>query len=1041
MNVQENCIQLKIDTIISDINQNNQDNQNEEKNQITALIGYSHCIDLFDFLQIFSKVQKNELLVQTALIYDSIGYTELSMDYINESLLLIPNVPSIILFKSGLFATLNKLDEAQKWLLKYKYLIGENIYDNYIHDSFLVILYYLLEYEEHIILRKINSIENKYSKYVTDNIVIFYIKSKTLEKFAQKIKNSDKKRYISYNKESNEIAKKYINNKKVETEFLFEQGIKSENVTKLLILINPNLLNYKPKKLIEYKKGFNKSGFSLFYILIKICKILKLKIETKKFLKINKTTNNEDINNLKDINSILKYIEENSEINNLPKEEKEKNYIETIKKISNSIWLKGLKNNDKKIEIKKVVNTDIVKGNYYIQEGYYSHLNLKEYILKNIEYNNNYKQNKLELNYFLNEEIKTENNDEPGGVVDNKNISINNDEVNSNELKIILVNKKTEKHSITKNKEEKDKEKEKEKIENKNLNNNNDNAKISKKEIKKESTTNSNKTRTKIIKNSLSDIIKKVITGNLKDTNKNKRNKNINENRESKKSKKFCSTDNCNNQIKSQNIHKKKIDIIKIEPNTVLNNKINEEKINHNKKEKIKYNSKEKNKEKEENTNKIKDEVKNDKPQSDKNSNEIIKNCNNKNYLTKKNKEKEIKTINIKNKLLTTNSSNKRMTLVNSNDRVKPFNKKFHNNQMGMLKEEKKMDTDYGKYKDVREINLVSYCLKQLMKKKENKNKNTKQKEFGNLTDKIDLVISQKVPDLEKQILQINEHKFIKSKSKKKKFINKSTKKQINTFTFEKKMKKGSQKHSDNNLINTNKSSYGANCNNMKNLKRSINNYGNKKEISKFKSLNYLHGNFYSNNNYLNINFNNYMNYNFNYSNRHEDKKNFDFRFNLNSDNKKRDGSNSKDKFNFRTINLDFKNMSTKLSSNYTKKPLLNSFLDSKDKNKKSSDNKYDFVIMPFNKIKNSPSSETNCLKKKLKNFKANLINPKKKTSFSKYMLYNMSKKTDPFYFSKSINTSEYNKYKNSSSNKSKTMKNKYNKTITNKSNSKINNK
>ena len=29
MDVQENCIQLKIDTIISDINQNSQDNQNE----------------------------------------------------------------------------------------------------------------------------------------------------------------------------------------------------------------------------------------------------------------------------------------------------------------------------------------------------------------------------------------------------------------------------------------------------------------------------------------------------------------------------------------------------------------------------------------------------------------------------------------------------------------------------------------------------------------------------------------------------------------------------------------------------------------------------------------------------------------------------------------------------------------------------------------------------------------------------------------------------------------------------------------------------
>ena len=249
-------------------------------------------------------------------------------------------------------------------------------------------------------------------------------------------------------------------------------------------------------------------------------------------------------------------------------------------------------------------------------------------------------------------------------------------------------------------------------------------------------------------------------------------------------------------------------------------------------------------------------------------------------------------------------------------------------------------------------------------------------------------------------------------------------------------MKKNKKKNSDNNLINSNKSSYnnGINSNNnLTNLKKCINNYGNKKELSKFKSLNYLHGNIYSNNNYLNINFNNYMNYNFNYSNRHDDRKKFDFRFNQNSDNKKREDSYSKEKFSYKTINLDFKNMSTKLNKQI-KKPLLNYFIDSKEKNKKSSDNKYDFVMMPFNKIKNSPSGEMNCLKKKLKTFKSNLIKQKTKTSFSKYMLYNIGKKTDAFYFSKSINISEYNKYKNSSINKSQNTKNRYNKTITNKS-------
>ena len=1033
MDVQENCIQLKIDSIISDINLNNQDNQNEEKNQITALMGYSHCIDLFDFLEIFSKIQKNELLVQTAIIYDSIGYNELSMDYINQSLIIIPNVPSIILYKSGLYASLNKLDEAQKWLIKYKYLIGENIYDNYIHDSYLVVLYYLLEYEEYIILRKINSIENKYSEYAKENVVLYFIKLKILEKLANKIKTSDKKRFISYVKEIDEIKHK-IDKKKNESEFLYEQGVKCETVTKLLILINKNYLNYKPKKLIEYKKYFNKNGFSLFYTLIKICKILKLKIEAKKYVKIinQKENNNENKNkeksNINNLNIIIKNIIENKLNNNSNNSNKEelKKSEEKIKKLCNNIWLQGYinKKDNKNIDIKdlKQKNRNIMNYNYYINEGYYSHLNLKGYILKNIDYNNNYKKNKLLYDSLL-DDIK----DDEVKIISNEN-NINN--INDNNDNNDNINK--------------------ENIEQKNNEDNKGEDKIIKQDMKKlDEITNSNKIKTKRIKNSLSDIIKKVTNCNQKE--KNKRNKNFNnDNKDSKKFKKFCSTDNCNNQIVSQNKNKKKIDIIKAESNSVINKKIDKV-INNLKNDKEKEKEKvtkdiksnetkkiNKNVESKENIHK-KEEIN----KQEKKPNSINKNSNNnsnKNYSEKINKDKgkgkEIKNINSINKLLTSNTSNKKLGLGNSNDqiKIKTISKNIHNNPIYSKREEKKLDTDYGKYKDVREINLVSYCLKQLIKKKENKNKNIKHKEVANLTDKIELV-PQKFLEFEKQILQINENKCIKSKSKKKKLLNKPIKKQIFTFTFEKKMKKNNQKNSDNNLIN-NRSSYNNNNrinfnNNMKNLKKSINNYGNKKELSKYNSLNYLHGNFYSNNNYLNINFNNYMNYNFNYSNRHDDKKNFDFRFNPNSDNKKRE-SYSKEKFNFRTINLDFKN---------TKKPLLNSFIDSKEKNKKSSDNKYDFVMMPLNKIKNSPSSETNCLKKKFKNFKSNLIKQKTKTSFSKYMLYNISKKSDAFYFSKSINNSEYNKYKNSSTIKSKNMKNKYNKTITNKSNSKIINK
>ena len=1044
MDVQENCIQLKIDTIISEINENNSEEQNEEKNQITALMGYSHCLDLFDFLQIFSKIQKNELLVQIALIYDSIGYLELSLDYINESLLLIPNVPSIILYKCGLFASLNKLDEAQKWLVKYRYLIGDNKYDNYIHDCFTVIFYYLLEYEDNIILRKIDMIENKYSIYVKENFVLFFVKVKVLEKMAQKVKFSDNDRFSSYIKDIHDIKKK-INNKKTEYELLFEQGIRCENTTKILILMNPNFLNYKPKKLIEYKKGFNKNGFSLFFTLIKLCNTLKFEILLKKYKKLvnskkNDNENNDDNKNksnfLNSINDIISSIKEsfsnNNENSNIAEgnasnDENIKECKKSIMHLCKSVWLQKFINNSNNIKTLDSQNTKkMINNNYYIDKGYYSHLNLKDYILKNIEYNQNYNKNNENYDTILNDLKFEEENEKLKLSLDNKNINENN---------------------ISKNKS----------------NSNKDIMKLNKKEVKNSNIVSNisnnistkNKNKKNRIKNNLSDIIKKVISVHQEQNNKNKRNKiKANNNYDNKDIKKLCCTDNCNNQIlsKSTNIDNSlKKDLIKVKSNSnSLFNKNKNIEINSTNREKEGAKNKKKGKdlvESEYGTMDIKanEENKNSNKKKRKTSAKIEKNIDINNYMTKKkDKNKENKNVSNRSKFLSTNNSNKKMIIFNINDQAKIKNKNMHNNHVSSMREEKKLDTEYSKYRDVREVNLVSYCLKQLMKKKENKNKHIKKKEFSNLTNKKDLVSHQRVMDFEKQLLQMNDNKQIKSKSKKKKIFNKSIKKQISKIALERKLKKNyTQKNSDNNLFsNANKSSYSnyaINFNNMKNVKKSINNYGYKKE-TKLKSLNYINGNFYSNNNFLNINFNNYINDNYIYSNRHEDKKNFDFKFNPNSDNKKKEESYSKDKFNFRTINLDYKNMSIKLN-NHMKKPFLNSFIDSKDKTKKSSDNKYDFVMMPLNKIKNSPSEEMNYLKRKLKNFKSTLIKPKTKTSFSKYMMYNVGKKTDSYYFSKSINISEYNKYKNSSMNKSKNLKKVYNKTITNKSISKINNK
>ena len=1021
MDNKENCIQLKIDSIISDIKQNTEDSQNEEKNQITALMGYSHCIDLFDFLKLYSKVQKNELLFQVAIIYDSIGYSELSMEYINEALLLIQNVPTIILYKCGLFANQNKLDEAQKLLLKYKYLIGENKYDNYIHDSLQTIFYYLLEYEEFIILRKISSMEKKYSNYINENFVLYFIKSQILEKLAQKIKNTDKKRSIAYLKEINKIKNTFLKNKKSETEFLREQGIRPENFTKLMFFISPNFLNYRPKKLDEYKNNFVKYGFELFLILMRICKIFKFKIEIKKYRKQfyqknkKEKENSFENNDSNDINDLIERVIKSPKKSNLSSEN-----TETIKKLYNSIWLSNFinGNNSKKINEIKNIDSETLKENFYKKEGYYSNLNLDDNIIKYIKYNNDYKQNNLKDDLFLEELTFTEKNEQ------NKNNPNNMENINKNNS---LTNKT---NIICKSKS--------------NNNSNNDIAKISQKETKR---TQNDQSKYKKIKISLSDIIKKVITKRPKETNKNKRNKIASKENEVN-SNKFCSTDNVNNQIFTQSLNnqnnKNTTNLANVDSNVIIlkkNNKENESKtiVIRKKVDKIKL-SGEKEKTTDKNFDNVKKEERN-KNQTEKNLRIIGKN-NLDNQFFIGLKKKEIKNYNNKNKILSTSSSNKKISQIGNKDKSKTINKNVHNNPIFCFVDEKKMDTDYGKYKDVHEMNFVSYCLKQLIRKKENKNKKIKQKEIINLTDKMDLVPPQKLINFEKQVLQVNGQKFLNSRSKKKKSLKQSLNK-INTFNYDKKIIKKSEKSSQNNLLNPNKNSYSSNeihCN-VKNLKKTgYTNNNSKKELSKFKSLNYLYGNLCSNNHYLNINFNNYMNYNFNYSNRHEDKKNLDFKFKQNSDRKKEDSSYSKDKFNFRTINLDFKNMSTKLNS-HNKKPLLNSFIDSKEKKKKYSDKNVDYIIMPFNKIKNSPSNEMYCLKKKIKNIKSNLIKQGTKSSFSKYMLYSMGKKTDALYFSKSINTSEYGKFKNSSINKSKNMKSKYNKTITSKSNFKINNK
>ena len=135
--------------------------------------------------------------------------------------------------------------------------------------------------------------------------------------------------------------------------------------------MNPNLLNYKPKKLIEYKKGFNKNGFSLFFTLIKLCKILKFEILLKKYKKLvnakkidkeNNDDNNKNnfFNSINDtISSIKVSLSQSNDNTNIAgvnesNDENIKVCQKSIINLCNSLWLEKIINNVFTFKFKKL---------------------------------------------------------------------------------------------------------------------------------------------------------------------------------------------------------------------------------------------------------------------------------------------------------------------------------------------------------------------------------------------------------------------------------------------------------------------------------------------------------------------------------------------------------------------------------------------------------------------------------------------------------------------------------------------------------------
>ena len=416
-------IQSKIDSIIKEANSKNDGSLNEDYNKIKILLYYNHCVDIFEFLKLYSKVQLNELLVKIAIINDLLGNSQLSLGIIDKALKIIPNAPSVILFKSGLFATIDKLDEAQKYLLKYKYLIGEDPYNTYIYCSIRILYYYLLEYEENIILREINLVEKKFPEYYNNNVVLHFLKSKICQKLSEKFNNIDKNRSYLYKRDSIKNKEMAFNNRRLDAKYLYKYDINKEKFTKIVSMIYPNFIDYKPKALVEYNSNF-KSGFRIFFTLFEITKIIKSKILINKLKKLSKNniTKNNFWNKNKNGENIInsntrREISINEPLNCNDNEVKK--CKELISSLSKSVWLQRYVNGTNTIytienkqikEKKSMKNIDInninykLKTNYYIYEGYYSMMNLKDVIIENIDLNNKLKEVKDSFSNELKEE-------------------------------------------------------------------------------------------------------------------------------------------------------------------------------------------------------------------------------------------------------------------------------------------------------------------------------------------------------------------------------------------------------------------------------------------------------------------------------------------------------------------------------------------------------------------------------------------------------------------------------------------------------------
>lgn len=331
--------QAKIDQLIKIAN-----NHFCDKNLVESLVEYSRALDLFDLLDKYYKVQKQEIQVRIAICYDLLGNFKKAECYVSKALETVPNFPYLILYRSVLYLVNGSSDKANIELIKYRQLtLGKSVI---IFETFRLLYYFILEFDMEVILNEINEISEKYElnsfllllrasvylhKFYQANPEISAAnqqqnQSETVNSQCNNISNSNymancgskhsmevefnflmstfrKSKEPGISKASKEddsqsnLMKLKLNDKfyikykadieeiiniqtKENSEFLLKEGISLDSITKLFFLAVQEMEDIEPKALISYKSFF--SGLSVFYVVFKAIKILKIKLLRKK---------------------------------------------------------------------------------------------------------------------------------------------------------------------------------------------------------------------------------------------------------------------------------------------------------------------------------------------------------------------------------------------------------------------------------------------------------------------------------------------------------------------------------------------------------------------------------------------------------------------------------------------------------------------------------------------------------------------------------------------------------------------------------------